>query len=279
VSNDEQLAWEARARWPAAAAAFAAALLSLASSVYFTAAIDRGDGSAAALRSADVDSQDYIVSSVLQAVSVLLLVPPLFYLWRAARHRRAETMSAAGVLIVFAGVTVAIATVLRQVQLVDIAHGFFPEKANAAKDLNDAAEDEIRDNLSPVLEGLALGAGLAFAFSFVVISLNAMRAGLLSRFMGMLGILVAVLLLIPLSPVPIVQIFWLAGIGLLFLDRWPGGRGPAWQTGEEVPWPGAAEQRDEIVRRRAEREGAAAEPEPEPQAPRPASRKRRKKQR
>jgi len=66
---------------------------------------------------------------------------------------------------------------------------------------------------------------------------------------------------------------------MLFLDRWPGGRGPAWQTGEEIPWPGAAQQREEMERRRAEREGVIeAQPEPEVEAaePRPTSRKRRK---
>jgi hypothetical protein len=82
--------------------------------------------------------------------------------------------------------------------------------------------------------------------------------------------------------VQILQLFWFAALGMLFLDRWPGGRGPAWQTGEAIPWPGAAEQREEIERRRAEREGlieAPPEPEAEAAEPRPKSRKRRKKQR
>jgi hypothetical protein len=112
----------------------------------------------------------------------------------------------------------------------------------------------------------------------IMISLNAMRAGLFSRLMGILGIFVGVLLVIPLG-VQILQLFWFGALGLLFLNRWPGGRGPAWQTGEAIPWPGAAEQREEIERRRAEREGVQdPPPEPEePQEPRPASRKRRKK--
>ena len=33
----------------------------------------------------------------------------------------------------------------------------------------------------------------------------------------------------------IVQLFWLVAIGVLFLGRWPGGRGPAWETGEADP--------------------------------------------
>jgi hypothetical protein len=110
-----------------------------------------------------------------------------------------------------------------------------------------------------------------------MIALNAMRAGLLSRFMGILGIFVGILLVIPLG-IPILQLFWFGALGLLLLNRWPGGRGPAWQTGEAMPWPGAAEQREEIERRRAEREGVQEPPaESEPEEERPASRKRRKK--
>ena len=31
--------------------------------------------------------------------------------------------------------------------------------------------------------------------------------------------------------------FWLGALGGLFPGRWPGGRGPAWETGEPDPWP------------------------------------------
>ena len=112
-----------------------------------------------------------------------------------------------------------------------------------------------------------------------MISLNAMRAGLVSRLVGTLGIIVGVLYVIPIG-IQILQLFWLGGLGLLFLNRWPGGRGPAWQTGEEIAWPGAAQQRQEIERRRAEREGEeTGDAEPDAAEPKPASRKRRKKRR
>ena len=51
-----------------------------------------------------------------------------------------------------------------------------------------------------------------------------MRVGLLTRFMGVLGIIVGVLFIIPLgSSLPIVQAFWLCALGALFLGRWPRG--------------------------------------------------------
>jgi hypothetical protein len=61
---------------------------------------------------------------------------------------------------------------------------------------------------------------------------------------------------------------------MLFLGRWPGaaGRGPAWETGEAIPWPSAAE-------RRAEAAGVAQAEAltPPEEDTRPAARRRKKK--
>ena len=285
MEHDEQLAWEARAGKPAAVASFGAAFLAIAAGVYLPLALSNDEGGAdGLLQSADLEPGDFVVAGALQALGILLLVPPLLYLFRATRYRHPQLMPAAAVLAVLGAVTLAVVTVLRQLELLDIADKFFPERAEAARDVEQEAEDYIEDELSPALQGIGLGGSIALAFALIMTALNAMRAGLLSRFMGILGIFVGVVLVIPLG-VQILQLFWFAALGLLFLDRWPGGRGPAWQTGEEIPWPGAAEQREEIERRRAEREGVLEPPADEaaeaaePETPRPASRKRRKKKR
>jgi hypothetical protein len=67
-----------------------------------------------------------------------------------------------------------------------------------------------------------------------------------------------------LSPLPIVQTFWLGAMALLLLGRWPNGLPPAWSTGEAQPWP------SQQAVREARRRGAAPVPEPEP-APEPAT--------
>ena len=280
MDHDEQLAWEARAGKPAAVAAFAAALVGFTSGIYLQAAIGGASDADEYLREAERQPADFIISGILLAVGSVLIVPVLAYLFRATRHRRPELMPAALYLAALGAVTIAVVAVWRYVEITNIAEEFFPFDGT---DPEEAAEDELRDALPPAVQGVGIGGTLALAFAVVMISLNAMRAGLLSRFMGILGIFVGVVLVIPLG-VQILQLFWFAALGLLFLDRWPGGRGPAWQTGEAIPWPGAAEQREEIERRRAEREGLleppadAAEPA-EPETPRPASRKRRKKKR
>ncbi len=284
MSHDEQLAWEERAGKPAALSAFLAAFMAIAAGAYLPVALSNNEsGADGLLQSADGESTDFIVAGLLQGIGLLLLVPPLLYLFRAARHREPRLMPAAAVLTVLGALTLAVITLLRQLELIDMADSFFPEKAAGEDDLEQAAEDHIEDELSPALQGIGLGGSLALAFGVIMISLNAMRAGLLSRFMGILGIFVGVVLVIPLG-VQILQLFWFAALGLLFLGRWPGGRGPAWETGEPIPWPGAAAQREALERHEAELEQEAApEPAPEPEPPseptpsRPSSRKRRKK--
>jgi hypothetical protein len=124
----------------------------------------------------------------------------------------------------------------------------------------------------------------------VMVPLRARRAGLLSPFMAILGVIAGVLLVLQLMPlVPIVlQAFWLGAIGALYLGNWPGGRGPAWDTGEADPWPSAAERRG-LAPPREDRgdEGedggrggnGGPPPEPEPVPERPSSRKRKRKRR
>ena len=86
---------------------------------------------------------------------------------------------------------------------------------------------------------------MATAFLFVMLPLRARRAGLLSQFMGILGVIAGALMVLRLMPlVPeITQAFWLGAIGALYLGNWPGGRGPAWESGEPEPWPSAAQRR------------------------------------
>ncbi|MBE2318532.1 hypothetical protein DVA67_021305 [Solirubrobacter sp. CPCC 204708] len=114
---------------------------------------------------------------------------------------------------------------------------------------------------------------LLLAVGLVIISLNAMRVGLLTKLFGYLGIVAGAMFVI--YPLPVVQVFWVAGLGVLFLGRWPGGDPPAWRTGKAEPWPTAAE----LAQARAERLGHAA-PQPAPaQAPKApsAGRSKRKK--
>ena len=120
------------------------------------------------------------------------------------------------------------------------------------------------------MQGLALAGQLSLGFAFVLISLNAMRVGLLTRFMGVLGIIVGVLFVIPLGTLQVVQPFWLLALTALFLGRWPNGVPPAWKTGEAEPWPSQQELREQREQAKGAQGGGDGKPAPTPE-PEPAA--------
>jgi hypothetical protein len=273
-----QLEWEARAGRLAAYAAWLAAVLIIASLIYRVAALPHGaDNVKQFLPQVKAHKSTFLISGILTGVAMLAFIPPLLYLYNATRFRRQELPSVARILIFAGPILFAICSVWFQFRQAHAADQFL---AGTVK-TNKHAEDVLR-NATTAVAGLSLAASIATGLATILVSLNAMRAGLLSRFMGVLGVILGALFVLPLIASPIIQLFWLLALGLLFLGKWPGGRGPAWETGEAEPWPssqgrllpgsGAAD--DEVE--------AEPEPEPEPegtaQRPNPdTSRRRRKK--
>lgn len=281
MAEQGQLAWESRAARPAAIAAFGAALFMIAPIVYIAAAVE-GDTSEVndVLAVADRETADFMVAAVLQGVGIVLTIGPLYYLFRAIRHRRPELPHVALGLIVAGPILAAAIRIIRQLDLINVAHDFVAMGGGTA----DEAETFVTETTASGLAEASFGANLALGLAVVLVSLYAMRTGLLSRFMGILGIVIGALYLLPIGAGGggFIQVFWLVALGLLLLDRWPGGRGPAWRSGEATPWPGAAQQREEMLRRREEREASQAPAEeessdaPADDAPRPAKRKRKR---
>lgn len=273
-AREAQLAWEERHGRLAGLAAIGSSLLALASVVLQAAAVGAPDTDRETLVLFAENQTEFFIGLGLQVVSYTLLTGALLYLLRATRHRRPETPGFAAGLIALAPLLLAAGALLNQLELNDIADQFVSSGDRAENRAEELLED--RDKTG---SALAQGGTLCFAISFVLVSLNAMRAGLLTRFMGILGLIVGALLVIPILPGTVLQIFWLTALGVLFLGRWPGGRGPAWASGAAIPWPTPTEIRAE----REAREGlggaadeVAQESSEEP-TPRPASRKRKRK--
>ena len=145
----------------------------------------------------------------------------------------------------------------------------------------DRAADAGSGSLLVTSQLVGLAGGLALAVGFVFVSLNAMRAGLLTRFMGIVGCILGVLVVIPIGPLPILQTFWLGALAVLLFGQWPKGMPPAWAAGTEVPWPGQAEaaqrRRAAVEARRGRGKPApAASSRPPPRRPPPRRRPRRR---
>lgn len=278
--------WEARTAKPAAAAAFGSIAFSIVAIVIRIAGIGNApDDEREFLLRFEDDRAYLIISIAAQAISFLLLAGALYYLLRAAQHRRPKTPRFVVSLLVIGPVLLAVGGLINNIALADVADEFLSSGTRT----NARAEDLLEGNV--VGGSLQAGGVLCVALSYVLVSLNAMRAGLLSRFMGILGIVVGVLYVLPLLPggQSFVQLFWLGALGVLFLGRWPRGRGPAWETGEAVDWPSAARRREEggplvagslsTSDPRDPQPAAEAEGEADEDEPHPVSRKRKKRKR
>jgi hypothetical protein len=281
--HDAQLEWERRAgRW-AAAAGFLSAVCLVANTVLVQAVVlqERPTQDRGVLLAIDEYSGAFLASSFVQGLNYLGLGVVLWFLFKVTRYRR-EELPAWFIWLVYIGpVLFAVATVLSTLDRLDIAEQFASSGETQGRAGERRAENLLEDR-APVSVALGAAGTLALAFSLVLVSLNAMRAGVLSRFLGIIGIIVGVLYVIPVFGGPlIVQIFWLGALGAVFLGYWPGGRGEAWETGTAVHWPSAAERRREALgaQMATEVEDQEGEPEPdeeEPERPAPRRRKRRR---
>jgi hypothetical protein len=188
-----------------------------------------------------VDEQPwpFLAGRILHAVGTALLAVVFLYLYRAARARRPQTPDVVRVLAIAGPLGVAVTLLATHVTLAGVADEFARSGRTPAE-----AEALLREARPAVLSTLGFVASFTLGAATILVSVNAMRAGLLSRFLGVLGVAVGALGALQLSTgPPIIQSFWLGAVGLLLLDRWPGGRGPAWDTGHATPWPSAAELR------------------------------------
>ena len=135
------------------------------------------------------------------------------------------------------------------------------QRSDFVEDCADDAAQDVRSevSLAPLEKGLGLAGLLGFTVSVIYVALWAMRTGLLSRFWGSLGIALGVVF----AFFTLFTLIWFIYIGLLLAGWVPGGRPPAWRTGEAMPWPkpGDRAAEDGVI------EGTAEEIEPDPDDP------------
>lgn len=286
MRKEAALEWESRWAVPVAIVTLAAVALTIAS--IFVSGVS-GTGDAEILRSVDANSGSALLSGLMRAVAFALLAFPLVYLFRAARARSERVRTQLIGLVVaaplFLGLSSGFAAVAQQEAADEFVAGEAKStltqkeaKEDCVQEREDDGEDHLVDEYEPAkgesplracetrkreddaasnaqteaaLTPFATGLGIAGALGFVVAlfysCLWAMRTGLLTRFWGSLGMALGVAALFGLMPF---VLLWFLYFGVLLLNRLPGGRPPAWETGEAIPWPTPGER-------------AAAELEPE----------------
>jgi hypothetical protein len=215
------------------------------------------------------------LQALLQILGVVAFAVVLLYLFAAAKGRRPQMPNWVRYLLYLSVALTIVGTLLFV-----IGNEFsYKDFVDSADHSTQAARDAQDGGASSIGGPLQIIGGLGVIVSWVLISLNAMRVGLLTRFLGFLGILGGVLTYF-LAQLPIIQIFWLIAVGLTILQRVVA-TPPAWKTGQAEPWPSQQEARE--ARERAKQgQGqptATAKPEPAAGAPSPATSARKRKRR
>lgn len=265
MATNDLLQAEARERPRVAILAVIAAVLTIAAPLIVRIAV----GTAAtdnALTSA-LTQADHRSAVLLGAASSLLgLLAITFvadFLLRAT-SARAEVQTFIRPLLLIGGIALAIFSGALQVVTAIRIHHFATESSLTWDELKDAS------GVGPLIY-IGIAAQFAFAIGLILVALNAMRTGLLTRFLGYLGVFSAVLFVIAILPLPIVQVYWLLMLALLFWGFNRAREPPAWSRGEAVPWPTAAETREQRVRAAEVRRGERAPEDLDAPAPAPAA--------
>jgi hypothetical protein len=248
---EESLAWEAQWAPRAAIAAILAGIATIAGTIIANTAFrDRPEVTLAdGLRDlADPDNprglleplllhiDDHMAAflggQIVTALAAPLAALALVYLFRATQARNATFGRGALIATVIGGVAGFVGGVVGPASIAMSISDFVSSSDHTTQAAHDALQPSaaLTSQLVAFIGRVSLGLGL------VLIALNAMRVGLLTRFMGILGIMGGAFMAFPFIQLPIVQAFWLAAIGVMFLGKLPN-TPPAWETGRAEPWP------------------------------------------
>lgn len=203
------------------------------------------------------------IGQALNALAAPLTALALVYLFRAVRARRAEFGQGALIALGIGAVASFIGVLVGQIA-VDVTVSDFVSAANHS---TTAAHDALQPTSSLTAGLIGFVGHVGLGIGMVLVALNGMRVGLLTRFMGVLGIMAGVFLAFPFFSIPIVQAFWLLALGVLFIGRMPSGMPPAWETGRAEPWPSRQEMLEQQQRAKEQRDSGRTPKDLPPPAP------------
>lgn len=197
-------------------------------------------------RAIDSSDAELLLGAALRTVAFLLLAGALLYLFKAV-EARGDRVRGAMVGFAFIGpVLLAVQGLLSTVTQISVASDFVAQ-ASPGGDVFTLLEGLIDDSTGlEIASSLGFPAILGMVVAMVYFSLQAMRAGLLTRFLGTLGMAFGVgFVFIAPSLTLLMTVLWFMWLGLVFLDRTPGPRPPAWEVGVAIPWPRPGDEQPE----------------------------------
>ncbi len=242
MSATAQLQYEARMRPRYAVAAGAAGLLLI------TGAVIQQLGPRAPVTELTVEllnahkafSTD-VIAAIVNALGSIALAATLAFVFGLARARNPRAAPFIRIIAWLGGSLVAVAGVSYAVLIGIKANQFATTGAQTYVEANRLTSSSIL----LVLQLVGQLAALLLTASYVMVALNAMRVGLLTRFMGYLGVFAGVLVLLQVTQVPVVQAYWLIALAVLLSGKWPSGTPHSWESGRAEPWPSSRELREQ----------------------------------
>jgi hypothetical protein len=227
---------------------------------------------AAEIRFFDHHAFGLIAGAVLSAAAIGVLLVILLFLFDAARFRRPQTAPIARPLILIGGIGLPVLTVVGEVVQAIGAHNFV-----TGRDFTTHAVEQVltKNSAYEILGYITPLTAIALVAGMITLMVSTVRVGLQPRWMGIVGGVAAVILLIPSQELSLIMAFWMVGTGILLMGRFPNGDPPAWAAGVARPWPSQIEARAERDARRAgarakrpaKGQGGASRSVPEPVQP------------
>jgi hypothetical protein len=278
-----------------------------------------GNGAAERLREANLHDGSVLLAGLIQVLAFCLLALPLVYLFRLVQARSPQVRKQLIGLVAVAPVFLAVSAALTIPATNEAADEFVAgdakstlTRAEAKDECVEERQDEGADflvneyepsggesalgacedrkveddeasnavgeaSLAALVSGLGLAGALGFAVALLYSGLWALRTGILSRFWGALAMASGIAFL--LGPLFLITLVWFFYFGLLVLGLIPGGRPPAWEAGEAIPWPTPGEKAATELEPSEEASAATElEPSEEPSEPsdEPAEKRKRK---
>jgi hypothetical protein len=233
----EQIADERRRGRLAALAAVFAAGLFVAAGIWSQSLSDDAPerNGPALLRFFDGHRGELVGTAIVRGLGLLLLVGVTLHLWRALKARRPEEAPVVYVMGLYGPIAAGVGTIAVGVALAQAASGFVDRQFQTI----DAADDAFRT--VQLIGLLSFSGSLALAFWFVKACLDAMRIGLLGRFMGIAGIAMGPGLVLVSGLFQFLLPVWLLAIAALFVGVALRELPPAWEAGEAVALPSPRE--------------------------------------
>ncbi len=252
MTVDDQLLYESRVRMRnAGLAAAAAVLLVVASVVQLSGVHTKVDELTLDLITVHKRFPLDVVGAVINALGLLALGLTLSFLYRFATARNQHVQGwvkyLVNALTIVGAVAAGLSGIVYSVVIADKSSSFVSHGTQTYVQANQLTDGAGLKALPPIGQAAAL----VLAVAFVMVALQAMRVGLLTRLMGYLGVFTGFLIVFPIggpSLSPVIEAFWLLALAYLLTGRWPNGVPPSWRSGKAEPWPSNQQMREQRIR-------------------------------